>query len=168
MPAPRPRHNWVLRTLIIVGFDGAMPTRPCRHLPDEADQSLTRDTARDREFETSGLGARFGGDGRESRLGSRETTPARVVGGSGCGESRSDEKSRRVPTAASWFTLRSVRYEPVGFSCGGRIRTYDLEVMSLASYRAAPPRDVDGRILSSLGTMSRGARRLGVRKLGDG
>ena len=26
-------------------------------------------------------------------------------------------------------------------SCGGRIRTYDLEVMSLASYRAAPPRD---------------------------
>ena len=24
--------------------------------------------------------------------------------------------------------------------CGGRIRTYDLQVMSLTSYRAAPPR----------------------------
>ncbi len=28
------------------------------------------------------------------------------------------------------------------FGCGDRIRTCDLEVMSLASYRAAPPRDV--------------------------
>src|SRR5262249_60552335 len=26
------------------------------------------------------------------------------------------------------------------FGCGGRIRTYDLQVMSLTSYRAAPPR----------------------------
>ena len=26
-------------------------------------------------------------------------------------------------------------------SCGGRIRTYDLQVMSLTSYQAAPPRD---------------------------
>ena len=26
------------------------------------------------------------------------------------------------------------------FGCGGRIRTYDLQVMSLMSYRAAPPR----------------------------
>ena len=27
------------------------------------------------------------------------------------------------------------------FGCGGRIWTYDLQVMSLTSYRAAPPRD---------------------------
>jgi hypothetical protein len=26
------------------------------------------------------------------------------------------------------------------FGCGGRIRTCDLQVMSLTSYRAAPPR----------------------------
>ena len=26
------------------------------------------------------------------------------------------------------------------FGCGGRIWTYDLQVMSLTSYRAAPPR----------------------------
>ena len=102
----------------LVGFVGEMPTRPCRHRSYEADQSLTRDTARDREFETLGLGSRFGGDGRESRAGAGETRPARDVGGSGCGESRFDEKSRRVSTAAFWFTLRSVRYDPVGFSCG--------------------------------------------------
>ncbi len=28
------------------------------------------------------------------------------------------------------------------FGCGGRIWTYDLQVMSLTSYRAAPPRDI--------------------------
>ena len=33
-------------------------------------------------------------------------------------------------------------------SCGDRIRTCDLEVMSLASYRAAPPRDTLGDLVS--------------------
>lgn len=85
---------------VTVGSALASRTRPCPARAHEADQSLTRDTARDREFETLGIGARFGGGGRESRLGSPETTPARDVGGSGCGDSRFDEKSRRVSTAA--------------------------------------------------------------------
>jgi hypothetical protein len=34
------------------------------------------------------------------------------------------------------------------FGCGGRIRTYDLQVMSLTSYRAAPPRE--GQMSESL------------------
>ncbi len=33
--------------------------------------------------------------------------------------------------------------------CGGRIRTYDLQVMSLTSYRAAPPRAKSKRICLS-------------------
>ncbi len=40
--------------------------------------------------------------------------------------------------------------EPLTFAlrengCGGRIRTYDLQVMSLTSYRTAPPRVIDRR-----------------------
>ena len=31
---------------------------------------------------------------------------------------------------------------PCCYGCGGRIRTYDLRVMSPTSYRAAPPRDM--------------------------
>ncbi len=33
-------------------------------------------------------------------------------------------------------------------SCGDRIRTCDLEVMSLASYRTAPPRDTNTQVLA--------------------
>ena len=33
-----------------------------------------------------------------------------------------------------------MRMRAYALSCGDRIRTYDLEVMSLASYRTAPPR----------------------------
>ena len=36
-------------------------------------------------------------------------------------------------------------------SCGDRIRTCDLEVMSLASYRAAPPRDMYELKIAELG-----------------
>ena len=36
----------------------------------------------------------------------------------------------------------TAEYERRKESCGDRIRTCDLEVMSLASYRAAPPRDM--------------------------
>ena len=40
----------------------------------------------------------------------------------------------------------SAQMEPTLFkSCGDRIRTCDLEVMSLASYRTAPPRDMYAR-----------------------
>jgi hypothetical protein len=34
-----------------------------------------------------------------------------------------------------------VYYLTQKFGCGGRIRTYDLQVMSLTSYQTAPPRD---------------------------
>jgi hypothetical protein len=106
--------------LSVVGYARAMPTRPCWHLLYEADQSLTRDMARDREFETLGLGAGFDGDERESRTGAGETRSARDVGGSRCEESRSNDKSRRVSTAACWFTLRSVWYEVRRLQLRGR------------------------------------------------
>ena len=112
-----------------VGFDGAMPTRPCRHPPDEAYQSLTRDTARDREFETWERFVDGGDEMRESRAKAGETRPACDAVGNRCEESRSNEKSRRVSTAAFWFTLRSVLYEPVGFSCVVRMPTHHYRVM---------------------------------------
>ena len=45
--------------------------------------------------------------------------------------------------AAGW-NLRGFRREPA--NCGGRLRSGDLQVMSLASYWAAPPRDFAGSI----------------------
>ena len=89
-----------------VGFDGAMPTRPCRHRSVEADQSFTRDMARDREFETWDRFVDGGDKMRESRAEVGETRPACDVVGNRCGESRSDEKSRRVSTVAFRITGR--------------------------------------------------------------
>ena len=76
---------------------------------------------------------------------------------SACGR-RSPKKSRQgpwmvLPSAARLTPRRQEAAEKIspqgpGWSCGrkesggDRIRTCDLEVMSLASYRAAPPRDV--------------------------
>ena len=53
-----------------------------------------------------------------------------------------------VRTESANFSLLYFLLSPISSlnfasqNCGDRIRTCDLEVMSLASYRAAPPRDV--------------------------
>gem|GEM_PF-5491488 len=57
-------------------------------------------------------------------------------------------KQRKKPTICEMQNVGfcclplAVRFLTKQRSCGGRIRTDDLEVMSLASYRAAPPRVV--------------------------
>jgi hypothetical protein len=48
-----------------------------------------------------------------------------------------------------------------GFSGGDRIRTCDLEVMSLASYRAAPPRVID---VGGAGLLPGGSERSSLRR----
>ena len=80
-----------------------------------------------------------GGNGvsRLASAGKREHSPRRnplwhrvIVPGEGLGFRRAQEKT----PGSRISRLR-------GLSGGDRIRTCDLEVMSLASYRAAPPRD---------------------------
>ena len=53
------------------------------------------------------------------------------------------KKGRHENHADLFFTSGSETCLNVQRSCGSRIRTDDLEVMSLASYRAAPSRGIE-------------------------
>jgi hypothetical protein len=48
------------------------------------------------------------------------------------------------------------------FGCGGRIRTCDLQVMSLTSYRTAPPREDQRAWPRAAGRKATGARAVGA------
>jgi hypothetical protein len=105
---------------------------------------ITRELRRKRDTETFGGNDRFRGPGRPENyvsVGGRETraerAPATQVIAETCVKTRKAGASclgLRVLTRG----YRIVRYAI--FSGGDRIRTCDLEVMSLASYRTAPPR----------------------------
>ncbi len=124
-----------------MGFSN--PTSKTGNCPSEANHHLTRTRCLCPKGETSGLErcnpARIGGP----ELSLWKRGGARTVDAYRRNTGRALGILRRVSGRAQKKTPRSRISLPWGFSGAGRIRTCDLEVMSLASYRAAPPRVIE-------------------------
>ena len=113
--------------------------------PDRAEQSVNpRGSGDERPLRLlasgGGVGRDFACRRRQARCSrDKRREPPRTV--TRCQNWRRNEKSPGVSLGLvrlPWGRMSSI---PGQSSCGDRIRTCDLEVMSLASYRAAPPRD---------------------------
>ena len=131
----------LVSAVLITRQDGfSNPTSKTGNCPSEANHYLTRTRCLCPEGETSGLER-----ANPARIGGPDLSLWKRGGG------RSDDAERRN----TWRTLGILRRAsgraqkktprsrislPWGSSGADRIRTCDLEVMSLASYRAAPPR----------------------------
>ena len=104
-------------------------------------RAITRTKKSLRRPETSGRTLR-GGNGASRLAGTWQVRKSPCGNATCCGDWRSLRARARGPGWAQEKTPGSRISRLRGSSGAGRIRTCDLEVMSLASYRAAPPRVV--------------------------